>query len=117
MGRQQSVNASKSSPILRLTSATEEQKQSFVSFLGAAVDLNTKVTHLLSLDFPVTIFRAQRQLEEFHQSSEEEMRITQEAEDEARREHVRRVEARGQRGYVHQNTKIILNDIEKFRQF
>jgi hypothetical protein len=28
----------------------------------------------------------------------------------------RRVEARGQRGYVHQNTMIILNHIEKFRQ-
>lgn len=31
-----------------------QQKQSFVSLLGKAVDLNTKVTRRLSLDFQVT---------------------------------------------------------------
>ncbi len=44
------------------------------------------------------------------------IKTQQEAEKEARRQHVRQVEARGQRRYVHQNAKIIMNDIEKFRQ-
>ena len=100
-----------------------QPKQSFLFLVDESGDLirsdvrNTKVTQSFEFSFSSIKTHAQRQLEEFNESSEEEMRITQEAEEEARRQHVRQVEARGQRGYVHKNAKIILNDDEKFRQF
>jgi hypothetical protein len=115
---------SRPSPIIRRTSTTE-------AVICVLVDESGRLDETLcgdpeqdtysSFDFSFSSIKthAQRQLEEFSESSErsgEEMRITQEAEKEARRQHVRRVEARGQRGYVYKNAMIILNDDEKFRQ-
>jgi hypothetical protein len=118
--RQQFANVSRPSPMLRRASATEAVICVLVDESGRVETLcnDPEQESYSSLDFSFSGIKthAQRQLEEFSESSEEEMRITQEAEKEARRQHVRQVEARGQRRYVHQNAKIIMNDDEKFRQ-
>lgn len=116
--RQFVYNVSYSSPILRRTSATEAVISVLVDDSGTLCgDSQHESYSALEFSFSSIKNHAQRQVEEFNESSEEEMRITLEAEEETRRDHVRQVEARGQRGHVHKNAKIILNDDEKFRQF
>lgn len=106
------------SPILRRTSATEAVISVCLDDSGRTLSyepmLEEDSSSSLLSSFNSSV---QRQLEEFSESSEEEMRVIQEEEEEARRQHLRRAEARGQRGHVHKNVKIILRDDEKFRQF
>ncbi len=104
--------------------APRQPKQSFVSSWTKAVELkhyatipNKKVTRLLILAFQVSRLMPNDSLKSLVSRPKKKWEShTQEAEKEARRKHVRQVEARGQRRYVHQNAKIIMNDDEKFRQ-
>ena len=56
-------------------------------------------------------------MDEFAQTAEKETRVSEEEEEAIRRLQFRLLEARGQRGHVHKNAKIILMDDDKFRQF